>query len=82
MMVNAVETGYAQGAMIDGLVVGGKTGTAELGNGDPHALFIGFVGASDPRYAIAVILEGGGSGPNYALTIGRDVLAAAMLNES
>lgn len=81
MMVNAVENGYAQGAHIGGLVVGGKTGTAELGDGDPHALFIGFVGAPEPRYAIAVVLEEGGSGPNQALVIGREVLMAAMLRE-
>ena len=79
MMVGAVEQGVATGAAIEGLRVGGKTGTAELGEGqEPHAWFIGFAGDPEPRYAVAVILEHGGAGMAGSLAIGRELLAAAM----
>jgi cell division protein FtsI/penicillin-binding protein 2 len=65
---------------VPGYTVGGKTGTAETGAGDPHAWFIGFIGlpGEAPRYAVAVIVEAGGGGGQVALPIGRDLLVAAM----
>lgn len=83
MMVHAVETGYASGALLEGYVVGGKTGTAERTEGEPDAWFIGFIGdpGDAPNYAVAVVLERGGSGLAGALTVGRDLMAAAMAAE-
>jgi penicillin-binding protein A len=78
MMINAVENGYAFGAAIPGLLVGGKSGTAESGADDPHAWFIGFAGDPDPRYAVAVVLEHGGAGLSGPLQIARTILARAM----
>lgn len=78
MMVNAVENGSIQNAIVDGYVVGGKTGTAETGDGTAHSLFIGFIGDPEPRYAVAVVLEGGHGGLNSAVTIGRDILVASI----
>jgi peptidoglycan glycosyltransferase len=78
MMIYTVEHGYAYGAAIAGLVVGGKSGTAESGSGEPHAWFIGFAGDSEPRYAVAVVLEHGGAGLSGPLEIARSMLAAAM----
>ena len=81
MMVSTVEWGVAQPALIEGAEVGGKTGTAETGDGrDPHAWFVGFAGPAGeaPRYAVAVVLEHGGSGLGEALPVGRDLLAAAL----
>jgi peptidoglycan glycosyltransferase len=79
MMISAVEQGLASEAAIPGVTVGGKTGTAELGEGQaPHALFIGFAGDPTPRYAVAVVLEHGGAGMAGTMTIGRDMLAAAL----
>lgn len=78
MMINSVEAGYSQSAQIPGIVVGGKTGTAETGDGDPHAWFIGFAGESEPRYAVAVVLEHGGSGTAESLGIAREILAATL----
>jgi cell division protein FtsI/penicillin-binding protein 2 len=65
---------------VPGYTIGGKTGTAETGSGEPHAWFIGFVGppGETPRYAVAVIIEAGGGGGQVALPIGRDLLTAAM----
>jgi cell division protein FtsI/penicillin-binding protein 2 len=67
-------------AFVPGYTIGGKTGTAETGSGDPHAWFIGFIGlpGEAPRYAVAIIVEAGGGGGQVALPIGRDLLVAAM----
>jgi penicillin-binding protein A len=57
----------------------GKTGTAQRGKGQaPHSWFIGFApGGSDatPRIAVAVLVEGGGSGAGLAAPIGGRVMA-------
>jgi peptidoglycan glycosyltransferase len=80
MMVAAVESGALGTAFVPGYMIGGKTGTAETGRGDPHAWFIGFIGlpGEAPRYAVAILLEEGGGGGQVALPIGRDLLVAAM----
>jgi peptidoglycan glycosyltransferase len=80
MMVTAVENGALGTAYVPGYSIGGKTGTAETGQGDPHAWFIGFIGlpGEEPRYAVAVIVEAGGGGGQVALPIGRDLLVTAM----
>jgi peptidoglycan glycosyltransferase len=78
MMVTTVEQGVSLPAAIPGYVVGGKTGTAEAGDGPPHAWFVGFAGDPKPRYAVAVVVDHGGSGLATALPIGRDLLAAAL----
>jgi peptidoglycan glycosyltransferase len=78
MMVNAVENGTVTGAQVDGYTVGGKTGTAEIGDGSAHSWFIGFIGEDQPRYAVAVVLEEGSGGLANAVGIGRDVLYATI----
>ena len=84
MMVFAVENGALGTAFTPGYTIGGKTGTAETGSGDPHAWFIGFIGlpGEEPRYAVAIIVEAGGGGGQVALPIGRDLLVAAMAGQT
>lgn len=54
---------------------GGKTGSAEINAGrDSHAWFTGFAPAEDPQIAITVILEGAGSGGDYAVPAAKQVL--------
>jgi peptidoglycan glycosyltransferase len=64
---------------ITGVATAGKTGTAERGPGlRPHSWFIGFAPAQEgalPSIAIAVIVEGGGSGSGHAAPIGGAVMA-------
>lgn len=77
MMRHSVAIGVASGATIEGLEVGGKTGTAEVSGKDPHAWFMGFAGTfadTTPRFAIAVVLENGGSG---SVDVARQILLAA-----
>lgn len=78
LMQWSVERGYAQEAAIPGVIVGGKTGTAEVGNGNPHAWFIGFAEKGDRRVVVAVVVEHGGSGGRVALPIGRTLLEMAV----
>jgi peptidoglycan glycosyltransferase len=64
MMVAAVNdpSGTGGGAAISGIEVAGKTGTAQTVEGaNPHTWFIAFAPADDPKIAIAVIVENGGS---------------------
>lgn len=64
---------------ISGTQTAGKTGTAERGPGlAPHSWFIGFSPGQDgsvPTIAIAVIVEGGGTGSGHAAPIGGRVMA-------
>lgn len=61
-MVGVVQDGTATRLQIEGFVVGGKTGTAQLGTDPPrsHAWIIGFAGppGEPPSIAVAVIVEG------------------------
>jgi peptidoglycan glycosyltransferase len=75
---------YAGGADVanfgvSGVRTAGKTGTAELGEGrEPHSWFIGFADAAEgatPSIAVAVIVEGGGTGSGRAAPIGGAVMA-------
>jgi peptidoglycan glycosyltransferase len=62
MMVSVVEEGTGTAAQIPDVEVAGKTGTAQSAEGaDPHAWFISFAPADDPKLAVAVLVENGGS---------------------
>lgn len=59
MMVATVEDGTGRPAQVDGLVIGGKTGTAQSSPNRPnYAWFVGY--AEDPQVAIAVFVEDAG----------------------
>jgi penicillin-binding protein A len=77
-MVEGVDNGYAAKAAIPGIKVGGKTGTAEIGDGTSHSWFIGFAPADNPRIAIAVIMEHQGSGSDFATPAAQQVMRAAL----
>jgi Cell division protein FtsI/penicillin-binding protein 2 len=62
LMIQVVEHGTGTAAKIPGITVAGKTGTAQTTPGEnPHAWFVAFAPAEQPRYAIAVIVEHGGN---------------------
>lgn len=68
---------FTTGARVPGMVVAGKSGTAELGGtGEPNSWFIGFAPAENPQIAIAVVVEQGGRGAERAAPIGGKLLAA------
>ena len=85
MMTAVVATGTGVNAQIPGVVVAGKTGTAEVATGIlPHAWFVSFAPVDNPQVAVAVVLENGGgntdqiSGGRLAAPIARAVMAAVL----
>ncbi len=77
LMAEVVKTGTATELSGYGYTVAGKTGSAEYNSKrDSHAWFTGFAPVEDPQIAITVIIEGAGSGGDYAAPIARRVLDA------
>jgi len=78
LMTAVVEDGTA--TKLDGLsyTAAGKTGSAEYNNvkGDSHAWFTGFAPAENPEVAVTIIVEGAGSGGDYAVPIARRIFDA------
>lgn len=74
LMVEVVRDGTGTAAAINGVEVAGKTGSAENPHGKAHAWFVGFAPAQDPKIAVAVVVENGGSGGSVAGPIARDVI--------
>jgi penicillin-binding protein 2 len=58
--------GTAYASRIPGIVICGKTGTAQNPHGKDHSLFIAFAPRENPKIAIAVIVENGGYGATWA----------------
>jgi len=81
-MRKVVTDGTARHAMAGTPVnLAGKTGTAQLDQGDPHAWFAGFApydGDTGHRIAFAVLVEHGGYGGSVAAPIAREIMEAAQ----
>lgn len=67
MMVAVVEKGNSKAARIPGVVVGGKTGTAETGRGTADGWWVGYAGGDKPTIAVAAVVEGGQNGVKTAV---------------
>ena len=85
MMVTVVQSGTGTAAQIRGVVVAGKTGTAQHATGSaPHAWFVAFAPADHPTIAVAVVVEDGGNagseafGGKVAAPIAKAVIEAVM----
>jgi len=61
-------------ASVDNPHMGGKTGTAQVEDGRPHAWFVGF--SAQRPYAVVVVVENGGGGGAQALPIAQRMLEA------
>jgi peptidoglycan glycosyltransferase len=83
MMVSVVENGTGKPAKINGLKVGGKTGTAENGEDtSDHGWFIGFaMKNNEPVLAVAVLLEGAGKGGSHEAARIAGQVIKAYVNE-
>ena len=68
-------------ARIPGIVVGGKTGTAENPHGEDHAWFVGFAPFNHPKIAVACIVENAGYGGTKAAPICGAVMERYLLGE-
>ncbi|TBR24236.1 penicillin-binding protein 2 [bacterium] len=79
-MVGVVTRGTGQRVNIPGLVIGGKTGTAQNPLGDDHAWFIAWAGRPGevPSLALAVLIQHGGHGSSAAGPVARKAIEAAF----
>ncbi len=90
-MMIASEQVTPGGGKLPGVTVASKTGTAEHGTKPketpPHAWYVAFAPAKEPRVAVAVLVTNGGdrgldaTGATVAGPIGRAVLAAALAGQ-
>jgi penicillin-binding protein 2 len=70
-LAGVVQSGTAQASRIQGVMLAGKTGTAQTGKRVEgvelnHAWFVGFAPADNPTIVVAVMLEFGGHGTRAA----------------
>jgi peptidoglycan glycosyltransferase len=75
MMVDVVTAGTGRAAAQPGVTVAGKTGTAEGADG-PHSWFVALAPAEAPTIALAVVIEGEGTGGTVAAPIAARILEA------
>jgi penicillin-binding protein 2 len=68
------EHGTGRRAAVEGVAVGGKTGTAQNPHGEDHSIFVGFAPFEDPAVAIVVYLENAGHGGQNAAPLAGSVL--------
>ena len=74
LMIGVVEMGTVTRLKDLSYTAAGKTGSAEfstLSKGDSHAWFTGFAPAKEPQIAVTIIIEGAGSGGEYAVPIAK-----------
>lgn len=77
LMTAVIENGTGSKLKGYGYSAGGKTGSAEYNSkNDSHAWFTGFAPAENPEIAVTVIIEGAGSGGDYAVPMARRVFDA------
>ena len=78
LMQAVVEEGTGRGLSGLSYSVAGKTGSAEYSNikGESHAWFTGFAPVEDPQICVTVIVEGIGSGGDYAVPVAKRVFNA------
>lgn len=69
-------TDYYGDSKFPGLQMCGKTGTAEIDDGVAHSWFVGFSQNSATPYAIACVVENGGSGLSAAAIVANTVMQA------
>ena len=72
LMKEVVNSGT--GTSLSGLPyqVAGKTGSAEFDEeGTSHAWFVGFAPANNPKIAVSIVVEGAGTGSQYAIPIAK-----------
>ena len=78
LMQNVVEEGTASKLKGLSYTAAGKTGSAEYSNvkEESHAWFTGFAPAEEPQISVTVIIEGAGSGGDYAVPIAKRIFDA------
>ena len=65
-MRRVIETGTGSNARVPGVDICGKTGTSQNPHGEDNSVFIGLAPAEDPKIAVAVYVENGKWGNDFA----------------
>jgi penicillin-binding protein 2 len=85
MRADVEEEGTGREAAVPGMGVCGKTGTAEIKRGrllvDKVTWFVAFAPFESPRYAVVVMVEGGGSGGRTCAPVARQIFLALQQRE-
>jgi penicillin-binding protein 2 len=68
-MQAVVEDGTARRSKIPGIIMCGKTGTAQNPRGEANSVFVAFAPRDNPKIAIAVVVENSGEGAHWAAPI-------------
>jgi len=68
------DRGTGQLARVDFMEMAGKTGTAQSPPKEPHSWFAGFFPYQNPKYALVVLIEHGGSGGFYAAKLSKEII--------
>ena len=75
--------GTAFRAGSNAISVAGKTGSAQTGGGRPsHGWFVGFCPMEQPKVAMAIVTEHGGSGGDLPAEIGGAICEYVSVTES
>lgn len=74
MMEEVVNDGTASKLQSSKYKAAGKTGSAEFDEGDSsHAWFVGFAPSDNPQIVVSIIVEGAGTGSDYAVPIAKKI---------
>ncbi|RLD57287.1 MAG: penicillin-binding protein 2 [Bacteroidetes bacterium] len=73
--------GTARWSKLEGVQIGGKTGTVQNPHGKDHSMFIAFAPVEDPKIAMSVIVENSGYGSTWAAPI-ASLLIEKYLNDT
>ncbi|MBR3226757.1 MAG: FtsW/RodA/SpoVE family cell cycle protein [Atopobiaceae bacterium] len=78
-MLEVVSSGTGIEAQVDGYLVAGKTGTAQVGSNSINSLFTGFAPYDNPTLAISVCVEGNGEDVRgHASAVAGEVLTQCL----
>lgn len=77
MVING-EGGTAKRVRVEGVVIAGKTGTAQNPQGSTHAWFAAFAPFDDPKLCVVVFVEHGGHGSDAA-ALAHDIFLEAKI---
>jgi penicillin-binding protein 2 len=80
-MSDVFESGTARASRLEGLMMAGKTGTAQNPHGQDHSIFTSFAPLNKPKIAIAIIVENGYWGSRWAAPI-ASLMMESYLHDS
>jgi penicillin-binding protein 2 len=80
-MNDVFESGTARASRLEGLLMAGKTGTAQNPHGQDHSIFTAFAPLDKPQIALAIIVENGYWGSRWAAPI-ASLMMESYLNDT